>query len=189
MASEEDVEYIDAIREYRTRKDEAFGSSPESPIRREQRGDNFPGLTYFPPDPAYSLVAAVTPFSKPEIVQLGSTKGDIRPQLRYAELLFTVGDQQLRLTGFTDPESDSADELFVPFRDATTGKETYGAGRYLEAEVERDEHGALIAHLDFNLAYSPWCAYNDAYSCTLPPAENILPVSITAGEKTFTGHA
>lgn len=189
MASEEDIEYIDAIHEYRKRKDEAFGSSPESPIREEQRGDHFPGLSYFPPEPSYQLVAEVVPFSNPEIVQLGSTKGDIRPQVRYAELLFTVGGQQLRLTGFKDPDGDNSDELFVPFRDATTGKETYGAGRYLEAEVERDERGALIAHLDFNLAYSPWCSYNDAYSCTLPPVENILPASITAGEKTYTGHA
>lgn len=189
MAHDDDAEYIDALNEYRVRKDEAFGSSPESPIRQEDQGAAFPGLSYYPPDSAFRLVADVVPFSQPEIVQLGSTKGDIRSMLRYGELLFNIGGDRLRLTGFKSLDGDDEEELFIPFRDATTGKETYGAGRYLEAEVERDEHGKLTVALDFNLAYSPWCSYNDAYSCTLPPVENTLPVAIPAGEKTFPGHA
>ncbi|HEX5571786.1 MAG TPA: DUF1684 domain-containing protein, partial [Ktedonobacterales bacterium] len=74
------------------------------------------------------------------------------------------------------------------FRDATTGQESYGAGRYLEVEVERDAEGKLYTTLDFNLAYSPWCAYNPAYSCTLPPVENTLSVPIRAGERVYAAH-
>ncbi len=69
--------------------------------------------------------------------------------------------------------------LFIPFRDATSGKETYGAGRYLEVEV--NPSGRYV--LDFNLAYNPYCAYSDLYICPLPPGENWLRVEIRGGEK------
>ena len=73
------------------------------------------------------------------------------------------------------------DELFIPFRDATSGKDTYGAGRYVEAEALGN--GRYL--LDFNRAYNPYCAYNDDWRCPLPPAENWLKVAIRAGEKSF----
>jgi len=183
-ATPTDAKYVAAVAEYRAQKDAAFGASPDSPITTADRA-TFTGLAYFPVDPNYRAVATVVPFAQQEVVQLGSTQGDIRPQVRFAELRFTLEGQDLRLTGFQDVTPTDADELFVPFRDATTGKESYGAGRYLEVQVEQDEHGALIALLDFNLAYSPWCSYNDAYSCTLPPVENTLMVAIRAGERTY----
>jgi hypothetical protein len=189
MAQADETDYLTAIADYRARKDEAFGNSPDSPIAEADRDVGFAGLSYFPPDPAFRVVASVVPFAQREVVQLGSTKGDIRPQVRFAEVQFTLAGQQLRLTGFQDVEATEADELFVPFRDATSGKESYGAGRYLEIEMEPGADGKLMATLDFNLAYSPWCAYNVAYSCTLPPAENTLPVAIHAGERTFKAHA
>ncbi len=181
-------DYIAAVNEYRARKDEAFGSSPDSPINEDEQGAAFQGLSYFPPDPAYRVLASVVPFAEQEVVKLGSTKGDVRPQLRFAELHFTLAGQDLRLTGYQDVEPENGNELFVPFRDATTGKETYGAGRYLEVEVEQGADGKLSAVLDFNLAYSPWCAYNTAYSCTLPPVENTLPVAVEAGERVYAAH-
>ncbi len=71
--------------------------------------------------------------------------------------------------------------LFLPFRDSTSGRETYGGGRYLD--LEPNEEGTVS--IDFNLAYSPFCAYNDGYSCALPPVENWMTVPIEAGEKTW----
>ena len=188
MAHSDENGYVAAVNEYRANKDEAFGSSSESPITEQERGAAFSGLSYFPPDPNYRVVASVIPFAQQEIVPLGSTKGDIRPQVRFAELRFALDGQELRLTGFQDPEPSNGNELFVPFRDATTGQESYGAGRYLEVEVERDAEGKLYTTLDFNLAYSPWCAYNPAYSCTLPPVENTLNVPIRAGERVYAAH-
>ena len=73
------------------------------------------------------------------------------------------------------------DELFLPFRDATSGRETYGAGRYLEPA--KLAGGRLL--VDFNLAYNPYCAYSEEYSCPLPPFENHLKVAIRAGEKAY----
>ena len=85
------------------------------------------------------------------------------------------------LTIFKDQRSDN---LFLPFADATSGNETYGAGRYLEIEMQNE--GQLL--VDFNYAYNPYCAYNENWSCPLTPAENRLSVAIRAGESLFETH-
>jgi hypothetical protein len=79
-----------------------------------------------------------------------------------------------------EDQGRSGPSLFIPFRDATSGSETYAAGRYLELT----ENTTGIYDLDFNRAYNPYCAYREDYSCPLPPAENTLTVAIRAGEKT-----
>lgn len=180
-------EYAKAIAAYRQQKDEFFGTSPQSPISDDDINAGFTGLPYFAADLAYRVEATLTPFVSPTTVELGSTKGDIRRYLRYGELTFTLGGQQCRLTAYKDASEQSADELFIPFRDATSGTSSYPAGRYLEVE---DSDGAAphTLTLDFNIAYSPWCAYNSAYSCTLPPRENTLTVAVEAGERTYALH-
>jgi uncharacterized protein len=183
--------YAEELRRFRAQKDEFFASSDQSPIPAAARATSFDGLTYFAPDVRFRVRAALRPFANPDVVPLGSTKGDIRPQLRYGELIFTLDGHACRLTAYKDADEPESPALFVPFRDATSGRESYGAGRYLETEEETAAPGGeRHAVLDFNLAYSPWCAYNEAYSCTLPPAENTLPVAVTAGERTFAdGHS
>lgn len=179
--------YAQAILQARAEKDEFFASYPDSPIPDTERGAGFSGLRYYPPDLAYRVEAEVAPFAERETIMLGSTGGDLRPQVRYAELRFTLEGEPCRLVAFKDANGDldAPGELFVPFRDATTGTETYGAGRYLEAEEHEHGDGGRFAALDFNLAYSPWCAYNEAYSCVLPPPENRLNVSVRAGEQSY----
>jgi len=83
------------------------------------------------------------------------------------------------VTLFASPDMH---ELFLPFRDRTSGSETYGAGRYLEVEPPGADGWVVV---DFNLAYNPYCAYNPEWSCPIPPGENWLAVPIRAGEKTF----
>lgn len=186
--SRDDDRYMHEIEEERRQKDAAFRVVPQSPIPAAERA-RFAGLAYYPPDPAFRVEATLAPFERPEVVMLGSTKGDLRPQLRFGELRFTLASRECRLTGYKDAGDPDADELFVPFRDTTTGRETYGAGRYLETEDPGSGPEPRAVTLDFNLAYSPWCAYSADYSCTLPPAENVLPVAVTAGEKTYAaGH-
>ena len=182
--------YAQALAELRARKDDYFSSSPDSPIPEAERDADFAGLRYFPPDMTYRVEADVLLFAEPETVMLGSTGGDIRPQKRYAELRFTLQSQPAHLIAFTDPDEDEDEphELFVPFRDATSGAESYGAGRYLEADEHVEADGSRHAVLDFNLAYSPWCAYSPQYSCTLPPPENRLDLPVRAGEQTYEAH-
>ena len=184
-----DATYINEVNEFRAEKDHFFTTSRQSPIPGEERRDGFSGLNYYPPDPAFRVVAEVVPFEQPDVVQIATSTGDIRPQVRYAELRFQIGDQALHLVGFTDPDdAANPDELFVPFRDATSGHDTYGAGRYLEIAVERDATGTPAAIIDFNLAYNPYCVYSPYYNCPIPPAENTLPIAITAGERNYGDH-
>jgi len=183
-------QYSQQLDQSRRQKDRFFGVSPQSPIPLAQRRSGFHGLRYFPPDLAFQIVAQVTPIEEIIIQELNTSTGDLRPQRRAVELHFAVGDQELTLLGFSDPDDDDLHDLFIPFRDATSGGETYGAGRYLETVVEPTDDGAFQAVLDFNLAYNPYCAYSENYSCPIPPAENRLAVAITAGERTYDeGHS
>ncbi len=94
---------------------------------------------------------------------------------------FEVQGNRLQLIVYKSAEDPFARSLFIPFSDETSSSETYGAGRYLDSE----EHGGNDYDLDFNFAYNPYCAYNDGYTCPIPPRENRLPIRITAGEKKY----
>ena len=99
--------------------------------------------------------------------------------------MFEVDGQEQRLTAFLPRATDAEPVLFVPFRDATSGNETYGAGRYVDVPLRRrDEEWH---DLDFNYAYNPSCAFSPAYDCPYPPPRNRLSISVTAGEKLPSG--
>ena len=93
---------------------------------------------------------------------------------------FTVAETAARLAVFAPEGELEPQQVFVPFRDATSGQTTYSAGRYLEAHLTGN-----TVQLDFNVAYNPYCAYSDGWSCPIPPPENWLTVAIEAGEKTL----
>jgi hypothetical protein len=97
------------------------------------------------------------------------------------DLVFEVGGKQHRLTAFVS-ERDGYEVLFVPFRDATSGHETYGAGRYVEAPFDSEAADDPV-ELDFNYAYNPSCAYDARWSCPLSPSENRLAIAVPAGER------
>jgi hypothetical protein len=118
-------------------------------------------------------------------VQLQTSIGDLREMSVYGTLVFEVGGQEERLTAYQlVPPHPDWDELFVPFKDATTGKETYGAGRYLDIP----RHDGDEYTLDFNKAYNPSCAYSPRYNCPYPPPQNRLAVAVEAGEKSPFEH-
>ncbi len=187
QGKQDNTTYLREVNEQRRQKDRFFAASPQSPIPHEVRHAGFVSLAYFPPDPAFRVTAEVVPFADPDVVQMATSSGELRPQARYAELRFQIDGQRLRLYGFTNPFEQHNHELFVPFRDGTSGRESYGAGRYLEVALHHHDDGAHTAILDFNLAYNPYCAYNPDYSCPIPPAENTLPIAITAGERAYAG--
>ena len=154
-------------------KDEFFKLSPQSPIPMENR-DAFDGLAYFEPNPALMFTVRPTPV-EPTPVTIETTTGDARTHHRIATATVEIESTDVTLALY----STGHDSLFLPFRDATSGKESYGAGRYLD--IERDEDGSIT--IDFNYAYAPFCAYSNRYSCALPPTENWMNVSIEAGER------
>jgi uncharacterized protein (DUF1684 family) len=174
------LSYADAVQAFRDDKDHYFGHAEHSPIPAAER-DGFAGLPYYPVNE--SLVfdgLALGPYTgdEPSHFQIPTSDGRLRPAHRGGVFVFEIGGQPLSLTAYVMNDG-APTSLFVPFLDATSGTETYGAGRYLD--LEPDDDGTYI--LDFNLAYHPSCVYDPRFSCPLTPAENRLPVRIEAGER------
>lgn len=167
---------MSALSEFRASKDDFFRSDHQSPLQPQQQAE-FDGLNYYDEDAALSLGLAPAPFDEQAVIEMQTSTGDVASYIRWARISFDVEGEAAELTVFKDAQSGS---LFLPFQDANAGGETYGAGRYLDIE-ERD--GRL--HVDFNYAYNPYCAYNEQWSCPIPPAENRLNVAIRAGERSF----
>jgi uncharacterized protein (DUF1684 family) len=178
--------YPDAVRAYRADKDQAYRTSPHSPVPDSQRAA-FAGVPYFEVDEDLVFEElALGPYTgtEPMSFQIPTSDGRLRPAERAGEFRFEVAGTPCRLTAYR-LEGDQGGSLFVPFLDGTTGVESYGAGRYLDLDPEDD--GSYV--LDFNLAYHPSCVYDPRFSCPLTPAENRLPVRIEAGERLPEGDA
>jgi uncharacterized protein (DUF1684 family) len=164
--------------EFRKEKDSFFANDNNSPLTPDQK-EKFHGLRYFAENPALRLEIEIEPFAEQEMVQLPTSTGDIKSYTRYGRFSFLAEGQKAELTLFGSPHG-----YFLPFVDSLAGVETYGAGRYLDPKQLPD--GRFL--IDFNLAYNPYCAYNEYWNCPIPPAENRLNVPIRAGEKNFDAH-
>jgi len=177
---DEHISYADAVRAFRAEKDEYFRTGAGSPLPPAERA-GFPGLPYFPVETAlYFEGLTLEPYagSEPTSFAIPTSDEKIRPAERAGTFRFEVGAVPCTLTAYRFQGGDPG-SIFVPFLDLTSGTETYGAGRYLDLEVEED--GTYV--LDFNLAYHPSCVYDARFSCPLTPAENRLAVRIEAGER------
>ena len=154
---------------------------PESPARKA-----YTGLKWFPPNPSLQVPARFTPNPSPSSVTITTSRGLQREYFRVGVFEFSVEGQALRLTALaTVAAPKTGEELFVAFRDATTGKETYDVGRYLFIPFA----GAQAAYvLDFNAATNPLCNYSPHYNCPIPLRENLLPVAVRAGEMKYPAH-
>jgi uncharacterized protein (DUF1684 family) len=141
----------------------------------------FHGLDWYPVSESYRIQARFTPYDPPKQIPIANVVGMVDPLPSPGYVTFQIGGRELRL----DPvlEEPDAKELFFIFRDATAGKDTYPAGRFLYSAMPKD--GAVV--LDFNKAYSPPCAFTSFATCPLPPRQNRLDVRIEAGEKKPAG--
>lgn len=171
--------YDAEIHAWRTAKDEDFRNAEASPLRPEHRA-SFTGLPYYSIDPRFRVPASLIEerSDPPVVVQLPNSANQIERKVKVGTLEFTLEGTPYRLTAFAE-QMGAIRRLWVPFRDATTGTETYGGGRYLD--LDRNATGAY--DLDFNRAYHPYCVYNVEYVCPVPPRENTLPIAIPAGER------
>lgn len=167
------------LADFRKQKDEFYLKSPHSPLTPDQK-TTFKGLKYFPENPALDLEVEIERFPEGEIVQIQTNTGDVQVYERYGRFKFSVEDEEAELTIYSNEHG-----FFLPFADGLAGEETYGAGRYLEPTPLPGNR----FHVDFNLAYNPYCAYNPYWSCPITPAENRIKVPIRAGERIFEDHA
>jgi uncharacterized protein (DUF1684 family) len=176
----EPPDYESWVAAQRTAKDDYFKTAARSPIPPEER-EAFGGLGYYAIDPGLRFeFLSVGPLPRDIDVetQVQTSDGRVRDGRRVGTLTFSIAGVEQQLVGLRLAGSEDG-SLFVPFKDATNGPESYGAGRYLDLAAQDDG----TYDLDFNLAYAPFCAYSPSYSCPLPPAENWLTVRIEAGER------
>ncbi len=168
---------------FRRERDELFAGQPQSPLPKEEKG--FEGLDYFDYDPNLRFVLPVEYDAEPKELEI---------QLQEDGLLRLRRFGRVQLTGALEGSSLSmfwiqgyGGGIFLPFKDATGGRETYGGGRYLLDTIKNadlgQEGGRVV--IDFNYAYNPSCAYNPSWVCPLAPPENVLPVEVRAGERVY----
>ncbi len=181
MEPEDEETWRRALVRFRGEKDQFFRVSHDSPLPHEDR-DAFRGLSYFDPDPSFRFELKLKRYAIPDALVLATSKGTRQLFNRMGYFDLTFDGKPVKVQAYQSAERDDP-SLFIPFRDATSGKESYGAARYLDLEVEHNDEYAL----DFNYAYNPYCAYSEDYVCPLPPQENWLAVPIRAGEKNYHG--
>jgi len=166
----------------RSQRERWIRTDPDSPLPADAR-PGFDGLEFWGPAPDYYFVGDVQAYARPERFEIVTTSGQVRPCERVGWISFAVGGRPLRLQVYRLLDSSDQDDLFLPFKDETSGGETYPAGRYVK--LVGDGSGPWV--LDFNRAFNPSCAYGspERFACPVTPAENRLPVRIEAGERGF----
>lgn len=174
---------MNELNQFRQEVDRFMRHHPQSPLSQERLRD-FTGLKYFAENPALVFNLTVTRFPENEpLFEMETSTGEMRLYRRWGTFDFTVEGQKASLTIYSDAHGY---DFFLPFRDTTNGRETYSAGRYLDNNRPGlNQLSDTSFEVDFNYAYNPYCAFNLAYSCPLPPRENWLNVPIRAGEKSF----
>lgn len=162
--------------DYRAEKNQFFARHHQSPLTDEQKSA-FTQLPYFPEASELRPKVKVEHYLDQTEIHIPTSTGGFQSYQRFGKFKFQVNEQEAELTIYASEHG-----YFLPFVDSLAGEETYPAGRYIEPQP-LDNNRFLI---DFNLAYNPYCAYNNLWACPLTPAENRLTVSIRAGEKIYS---
>jgi uncharacterized protein (DUF1684 family) len=174
-------DYIARIEQVRQEKNHYMRTSPDSPFKDDP--GSFRGLRYFPVDPAFRVQAKLISIDQKKVVILPTSDGFEKKYIEYGYAEFKFNGTTNRLLILEIMEMGPyRGTLFLAFGDATSSRETYGAGRYLDVKKVK---GSSTITLDFNEAYNPYCAYNENFSCPLPPRENLMTIAIHAGEMIY----
>ncbi len=166
--------YTKQIDTQRVNKNTFFKTSPDSPIENKAA---FTGLSYFPASSDYLINARFEPFAdKTQKLVVTLSDGSEEIYEKYGHAVFKLQGEVCRLLILKHDDVYS-----ILFKDKTSGKTTYGGGRYID--LKENAFNDNEVEIDFNTAYNPYCVYNHTYACPLPPAENTLPIAVEAGEK------
>ena len=187
LSQKSDAELTQEIKYFQIDQDAHYTNRKTSPLPRKERR-NFHGHQFYPIDLSYIVEAQFNRIQEDDTLELLSSSGSTKLYRPYATLNFTINGVACELTALQSIKLREIDEyknyLFLPFRDATSGKSSYGGGRYLDFEIPSEN----TITLNFNLAYNPYCAYTSNYNCTIPPKENTLTVAVRAGLKAPADH-
>lgn len=166
------------------RKDKnGFMLSSTSPLTDEDKTD-FKGLNYFPINEAYKVTAKIEKTQQKQPIFIESTTGEQLKYIPFAKATFELDGKEHTVMLYQDWEEKDPNKLTLMFVDETSALETYGGGRYVDV-MYRNTNSVVI---DFNIAYNPYCHFNEEFSCPIPPRENILNISIKAGEKIYKNY-
>ncbi len=142
-------------------------------------------LSFFPANKRMIVNATVQLLPDEKPFKLTTSSGKTKDAQKYAALHFVLGGKECRLYLYQllklKEKAETANDLFLPFVDLSSGKESYGGGRYIDLLTTDIADNKV--RIDFNKAYNPYCAFTTGYNCPIPPRENTLPVAVKAGEK------
>lgn len=173
-----------AVADFQKDLNKHYADSTSSPLKKEDL-KVFQALDFFPASADFFVQAKFIRTEKEKPFKMPTTTDRKPLYVKYGELHFTINDKKCKLNVYQNVEFSQKpgykDDLFLPFTDLTSGVESYGGGRYIDVKIQEGENWVV----DFNQAYNPYCAYNERYSCPIPPQENDLKVAIKAGVKKF----
>ena len=179
-AAESPEAYIEKVEKERERQFKFIKFNVESPLNEEQRR-SFQLLTFYDINPVYRVKARLIPIENKKVREVPLTDGSKEKYIEHSYAEFELGGKTNKLLLLQSVKETDMRNFFLAFADETSGKETYGGGRFLN--VRQDGKNSIT--IDFNLAYNPYCAYNPNYACPLPPKENLMTIAIEAGEKNY----
>ena len=186
-AQDKEQTHTEEIEQYQYELNVYYSDKKTSPLKKKDL-KKFKKLSFFPTDKDYRVVANFERTPNEPIFEMQTSTERLPLYAQYGIATFTIDDKEFSLRLYQSQrsklDSEYADNLFLPFNDLTNGNESYGAGRYINVKVPKGD--TII--IDFNKAYNPYCAYNDQYSCPIPPRENDLDVEIKAGVLSFGKH-
>jgi uncharacterized protein (DUF1684 family) len=182
FAQNDSVELVKEIKQFQDGLNKEYKDAETSPLPSNKR-ESFGGINFFPINLRYVVTAKFVRTSNERIFAMPTTGNSAKQYVKYGEAQFALMGRQYKLSIYQSinlaKQRKYRDYLFIPFRDATSGKETYGGGRYIDITIPQSD--TLV--INFNMAYQPYCAYTEGYNCPIPPRENYLPVKIESGVK------
>ncbi len=185
--AQSDSALLKEIEDFQKEENEFYLNADTSPLTKKERRA-FEHHDFFEINLDYIVEARFEKIMTVDTVIMGTSAGTKKSYQPFAMIYFKIGEDDCELTVYQSlklrEKEEYKDYLFIPFKDVTSGKSSYGGGRYLDITIPTTK----TIRLNFNLAYNPYCAYTNGYFCTIPPKNNTLKVAIEAGLKAPPKH-
>jgi len=179
---------VKEAKKFRKEINKQYGDEDKSPLKEADRA-NFKKLEFYDIDSEFAVQAKLDWFEKDSVFEMKTTTARLAKYRRSGVATFIIDGNELELVFYQNVKGDAnplyKDYYFLPFKDNTNGEESYGGGRYIDLIIDE---GSADAQINFNIAYNPYCAYNDRYSCPIVPSENYINIEIKAGVKAPAEH-
>lgn len=176
--------------EYQRQLNASFKDASKSPLKKKDL-KNFKGLDFFPVDSSFIVIARLEKIENAPTFQMATSTERKALYQEYGVLKFNLKSKDFELTVYQSQDEledeKYKDDLYLAFTDATSGNESYGAGRYLDIKTTDEQANGTIL-LNFNNTFNPYCAYNELFSCPLTPRKNHLDIKVKAGIQVFKKH-